>query len=54
LADGFQVAPEQDAPPKYAFLRVGSCELHAIAIQDRVLTRGRYVDPVYPLHDVRR
>jgi ferredoxin len=36
-----------DQPPKYAFLGVRSCELHAIAIQDRVFLEGKYVDPVY-------
>ena len=32
---------------RYAFLAVRSCELHAIAIQDRVFLQGPYVDPHY-------
>jgi ferredoxin len=39
---------EEPAPAKpYAFLGVRSCDLSAIAIQDRVLTGGRYVDRDY-------
>ncbi|GCE30120.1 4Fe-4S ferredoxin [Dictyobacter alpinus] len=39
---------EEDQPsPKYAFIGVRSCELHAIAIQDRVFLQGNYTDPVY-------
>lgn len=33
--------------PKQAFIGVRSCELHAIAIQDKVMTEGLYVDPLY-------
>lgn len=32
---------------RYAFIGVRSCELHAIAIQDKVFTKGDYVDPHY-------
>jgi sulfhydrogenase subunit beta (sulfur reductase) len=32
-------------PPRYAFLGVRSCELHAMGIMDRVLTGGAHVDP---------
>ncbi|MDO8596777.1 MAG: hypothetical protein Q7R45_09155, partial [Sulfuricaulis sp.] len=35
-ADGFEVLPENIAAPKLAFLGVRSCELHAIAVQDKV------------------
>jgi len=45
--DGFQVAPPAQETPKYAFIGVRSCELHAIAIQDRVFTGGPYSDPHY-------
>jgi sulfhydrogenase subunit beta (sulfur reductase) len=45
--DGFTVIPEEDRPPPYAFIGVRSCELHAIAIQDEVLLKGKYVDPHY-------
>ena len=34
-------------PPRYAFLGVRSCDLHAVAIQDRVFLGDRYVDPDY-------
>ncbi|RFC70705.1 4Fe-4S dicluster domain-containing protein [Streptomyces sp. AcE210] len=37
-----------DGPaPSYAFLGVRPCDLRAIAIQDRVLTGGKYADPAY-------
>jgi ferredoxin len=45
--DGFQVAAEPEPPPRYAFLGVRACELHAIAVQDRVFLNGPYVDPAY-------
>ena len=32
---------------KLAFIGVRSCELHAIAIQDKVFLRGAYLDPAY-------
>ena len=40
---------EEESPPDkpYAFFGVRSCDLSAIAIQDRVLTGGRYVDRDY-------
>ena len=37
---------EEDVP-KRAFIGVRSCEIHAIAIQDKVFTGGPYVDPSY-------
>jgi sulfhydrogenase subunit beta (sulfur reductase) len=46
-ANGFHILPEEQAPPKYAFLGVRSCELHAIAVQDKVFLNGPYVDPIY-------
>lgn len=33
--------------PRYAFLGVRACELHAIAIQDRVFCEGPYPEPGY-------
>jgi len=42
----FAAAGGQQAAPM-AFIGVRSCELHAIAIQDRVFLGGRHVDPVY-------
>ncbi len=45
---GFEVGANTMATPlKYAFLGVRSCELHAIAIQDKVFYEGQYVDPNY-------
>jgi len=41
------VAAQEDHIPKRAFVGVRSCELHAIAIQDRVFLGGPYVDPAY-------
>ena len=45
--DSFQVVPENHEAPKLAFLGVRSCELHAIAIQDKVFLQGAYTDPTY-------
>jgi sulfhydrogenase subunit beta (sulfur reductase) len=42
-----EFSEEADSPPSYAFIGVRSCELHAIAIQDRVLMEGEYPDPFY-------
>src|SRR5208283_5271031 len=36
--------------PKYAFMGVRSCELHALLIQDKIFTGGTYVDPYYKTH----
>jgi len=44
---GFRVEPAGDEAPRYAFFGVRACELHAIAIQDRVLLGDRFPDPVY-------
>ena len=44
---GFEIHPEEEKPPRYAFLGMRSCELHAIAIQDKVFLEEAYVDPVY-------
>jgi len=45
--NAFEIAPEHDETPRYAFIGVRSCELHAIAIQDKVFIEGKFVDPVY-------
>lgn len=45
--DGFTVTEENDNPSKLAFIGVRSCELHAIAVQDKVFLAGPYVDPIY-------
>jgi formate hydrogenlyase subunit 6/NADH:ubiquinone oxidoreductase subunit I len=44
---GFVLKPEPLNDPPYAFLGVRSCELHAIAIQDKVFMD---TDPVYRAH----
>ena len=46
-SDGFEVLEEEVAAPKLAFLGVRSCELHAIAIQDKVFVSGPFVDRSY-------
>lgn len=47
--DGFEVLPEEIAAPKLAFLGVRSCEIHAIAIQDKVFIGGPFADRSYQL-----
>ena len=42
-----KVTETAEPAERYAFLAVRSCELHAIAIQDRVFLQGPYVDPHY-------
>jgi sulfhydrogenase subunit beta (sulfur reductase) len=44
---GMEFAVEADDPPKYAFIGARSCDLHAIATQDKVLLEGAYPDPIY-------
>jgi sulfhydrogenase subunit beta (sulfur reductase) len=46
-AGGFDMAAPAAEPPRYAFIGVRSCDLHAIAIQDRVFTAGAHTDPYY-------
>ena len=45
--NSFQIEEENHEAPKLAFLGVRSCELHAIAIQDKVFMGSRYTDPTY-------
>ncbi len=45
--NGFQFLDEVPNVPKYAFLGVRSCELHAIAIQDKVFINGPHTDATY-------
>ena len=46
--DGADMSVTQDvAAPKFAFLGVRACELHAIAIQDKVFLGGPYRDTAY-------
>ena len=46
-ADGFTIAPAPPPPAPFAFIGVRACELHAIAIQDRVFLGGAHQDPGY-------
>jgi sulfhydrogenase subunit beta (sulfur reductase) len=41
------VAPQTSQTPRYALIGVRSCELQAIAIQDKIFLQGEYKDPVY-------
>ena len=43
----FIVEEADGVAPKLAFIGVRACELHAIAIQDRVFMGSGYVDPTY-------
>ena len=47
--DGFAIdaTAVEAEPSKFAFLGVRACEIHAIAIQDKVLVEGPYVDTGY-------
>jgi len=45
--NGFNVEASDDATPRMAFIGVRPCELKAIAVQDRVLCGGDYIDPDY-------
>ncbi len=45
--NGLQVIQEKPDDTKYALIGVRACELHAIAILDKVFTGGPYVDPEY-------
>jgi sulfhydrogenase subunit beta (sulfur reductase) len=45
--EGLGVAADPPPTEKMAFLGVRACELHAIAIQDKVFLGGPYVDPHY-------
>jgi ferredoxin len=47
--DGVTVETPTDAAPRFAFIGVRACELHAIAIQDRVLAAGPYADVAYAM-----
>jgi ferredoxin len=44
---GFQVMEEDGGTAKFAFIGVRPCEIHAIAIQDKVFLNGEYSDPFY-------
>ncbi|KFE67062.1 4Fe-4S dicluster domain-containing protein [Hyalangium minutum] len=45
--EGFRVESEPSAPPRLALIGARSCDLHAIAVQDRTFLEGPYRDPDY-------
>lgn len=45
--DGFEIENEKKEAPKFAFIGARSCEINAIAIQDKVFMGGDFVDPTY-------
>lgn len=45
--DGMTIAAGHEPAGRFAFIGVRSCDLHAIAIQDRVFLAGDRVDPIY-------
>lgn len=48
MADGeLKIEAVDHEAPSYAFFGVRPCELHAVAIQDKVLIEGPYPDPAY-------
>ena len=44
---GFEIMPETEITPRYAFIGVRACELQAIRIQDRVFLEGLFKEPIY-------
>jgi sulfhydrogenase subunit beta (sulfur reductase) len=44
---GFRILRGQDKTRKYALIGVRSCEIRALAIQDRVFDTGAFFDPIY-------
>jgi ferredoxin len=47
--EGPRISGPATTAPKWAFLGVRACEIHAIAVQDRVLRDGPYPDTAYAL-----
>ena len=45
--DGLKIVPPDPPAQKFAFIGARSCELHAIAIQDKVFRDGPFVDTAY-------
>jgi ferredoxin len=44
---GFEIKPVNGTVPKYAFIGVRSCDLHAMFIQDKVFNNGMFSDSYY-------
>jgi ferredoxin len=49
VGSAFEVLPGSEETPRFAFIGARSCDLHAIAIQDKVFVTGEYADPSYRL-----
>ncbi|MFY9876368.1 MAG: 4Fe-4S dicluster domain-containing protein [Rhodomicrobium sp.] len=45
--DGLKIVPPDPPTQKFAFIGARSCELHAIAVQDKVFQDGPFVDTAY-------
>ncbi len=45
--NGFSIVDENETAPKYAFLGVRACDVHAITIQDKIFLGGQHVDTHY-------
>ncbi len=45
--DGFAIDDSPEEAPCYAFFAARACDLHAIAVQDRVFQNGPHVDSTY-------
>jgi ferredoxin len=45
--DGLEVEEATPEPPRYAFIGVRSCDLHAIGVQDRTFLEGPWADSDY-------
>ena len=45
--NGFQMEEGPEGSPKLAFIGIRSCDIHAIAVQDKVFLDGKYGDPIY-------
>jgi ferredoxin len=43
----FEIKNEDKNPPKYAFVGVRSCDLHAIATQDQIFIGEKFTDSIY-------
>lgn len=46
-AHGFELVHDESETPSYAFIGVRACDLHAMAIQDRVFAGGDFADGDY-------
>ncbi|MEJ2730052.1 MAG: 4Fe-4S dicluster domain-containing protein [Deltaproteobacteria bacterium] len=44
---GFKIAAEDEKTPRYAFIGVRACELHAISVQDKVFLTDPFTEPIY-------